>query len=153
MARPEKNNGDVFWSRVSKQPDGCWIWTHNKMSQGYGVFYYKGKLWRAHRLAYFLIKGEIKEWVLHSCDVTSCCNPDHLRDGSPLDNAKDAMDRKRHPMFKKTHCPSGHEYSGRNVYVTKENVRHCRACTKVGMVKLAQKKKRELDEFFNAYSF
>jgi hypothetical protein len=89
-----------FWGLVAKQPDGCWLWTGSKAQPKRGAaprgrFYYLGKTWSAHRLA-FLLHNNVdpgESCVLHSCDVSLCVNPDHLSLGSQQDNVAD-MDRK-----------------------------------------------------------
>lgn len=52
---------------------------------------------KTHRIAYTLTKGPIKpgEFVLHSCDNKACCNPDHLRVGTNIDNIRDRLERNR----------------------------------------------------------
>lgn len=90
-----------FWRSVEKS-DGCWNWKGLKSKKGYGVFCHhagggrKSQI-RAHRIAYTLAKGPIKpnEFVLHSCDNPACCNPDHLRVGTNVDNIRDRLERNR----------------------------------------------------------
>jgi hypothetical protein len=44
----------------------------------------------AHRAAWFLVHGaEPPGHLMHTCDTPACVNPDHLRLGSPRDNAHD----------------------------------------------------------------
>jgi hypothetical protein len=95
-----------FDSRVRKDPGPCWIWT-GWTHAGYGRL----DVWfprrppatrgrrltlKAHHLAWFFEYGE---WptihVLHSCDNPSCVRPDHLRQGTPADNARDKAERGR----------------------------------------------------------
>lgn len=90
-----------FWRSVEKS-DGCWNWKGLKSEKGYGVFSHamgKKKKFRAkaHRIAYTLAKGPIKsgEFILHSCDNPACCNPDHLRVGTNVDNIRDRLERNR----------------------------------------------------------
>ena len=52
----------------------------------------------AHRAAWVLFKGPIPLGlqVLHSCDNSSCVNPDHLWLGTNDDNVVDKMNKGRH---------------------------------------------------------
>lgn len=79
---------------------GCWIFLGTVDSEGYGRLGSggrHGKVVRAHRASYELHHGAIPPGmvVLHACDVTGCCNPDHLRLGSQDDNMKDMVNKKR----------------------------------------------------------
>jgi hypothetical protein len=77
----ERNDEEVFWARVDKKGDNeCWNWT-DTMCVGFGQIYYKGKRWKAHRLAYILTFGNIppRSWVHHTCKNHICCNPQHLK--------------------------------------------------------------------------
>ena len=72
---------------------GCWIWDGCLNPDGYGNVIYKGKIQRAHRVMYELIKGKIPAgiFVLHKCDQPSCVNPDHLFLGTQKDNMADCV--------------------------------------------------------------
>lgn len=89
-----------FESRLSKQPDGCWIWTGTKIPRGYGLFY---PAWRvhiyAHRFAWELAHdASIPSGlhILHTCDNPSCANPAHLVAGTHSDNMQDCVRKGRH---------------------------------------------------------
>ncbi len=86
--------------RIGKQ-DECWPWTKGKSSmdewRAYGVVWFNGKKYKAHRLAYelfnrSLLPGEI---VCHHCDNPPCCNPRHLFAGSHGDNLRDCDSKGR----------------------------------------------------------
>jgi len=72
----------------------CHLWTASKFVQGYGQFRIGGrvggKLYRAHRVAFFIKYGR---WptpqALHRCDVRACVRLDHLFEGADQDNATD----------------------------------------------------------------
>lgn len=68
-----------FWEKV-ETCDTCWIWT-GAVRNGYGAFDWRGKLWRAHRLAYTLRIGEIPDGldIDHTCRQRLCVNPVHLQ--------------------------------------------------------------------------
>ncbi len=75
----------------------CWLWTGACDQDGYGEIYADGRHERTHRLAYVLAHGAIPPgmFVLHSCDVPACVNPDHLRLGTHAENMLDMMARDR----------------------------------------------------------
>jgi hypothetical protein len=77
---------------------GCWLWLGSACTnKGYGRFWFKGGAKASHRAAYELYKGPIPDGlhILHSCGVTSCVNPDHLRPGTNTENHKEKMERGR----------------------------------------------------------
>ena len=87
------NNGvaERFWSKVKKQPNGCWEWQAAKTRLGYGRFAPEGTTVKAHRVSFELCKGPIPDGmhVMHSCDNPPCVNPEHLSLGSNQDNVND----------------------------------------------------------------
>jgi hypothetical protein len=88
-----------FWGnvRIKKKSDACWRWKGQPNANGYGVFSFRGNVYKAHRVAYFLANGRINDdmLILHSCDVRLCCNPKHLYQGDQKRNAADAVERGR----------------------------------------------------------
>lgn len=72
---------------------GCRLWNRYYDRSGYGRVRYQGKTRFAHRVAYQVFVGPIPEGlcVLHSCHTPACINPDHLRVGTPKDNAEDRV--------------------------------------------------------------
>lgn len=89
--------GENFWRYVDRRLSGCWEWLGRRNKQGYGLFKVGSQHFRAHRYAYQLAHGEIPDgkMILHSCDNPPCCNPDHLRPGTALENANDVALRGR----------------------------------------------------------
>lgn len=67
-----------FWSKVDKS-GFCWIWRGTIEVRGYGVIRIDGKIKKAHRIAYELLRGPIpNNWPLdHLCENTLCVNPFH----------------------------------------------------------------------------
>ena len=71
-----------YWSKVEKRRgDSCWLWTGYKQPNGYGLFSLNGKDEYAHRISHELRNGPIENGYVidHTCHVTACCNPAHLR--------------------------------------------------------------------------
>jgi len=88
---------DKYVKRFQKKIDfsgECWLWTAGVSRKGYGEFYYEGKMWLTHRLAYLLANGYLPAPPLvirHKCRSKNCVNPDHLEEGTVEDNNKDKM--------------------------------------------------------------
>ncbi|MEU3432348.1 HNH endonuclease signature motif containing protein [Streptomyces sp. NPDC006863] len=120
-----------FGDRVAKTHEhGCWLWTGPRDRKGYGRW---GKK-LAHRHSWQEANGPIPEgmWILHHCDNPPCVNPAHLYPGTVVENVRDAVIRGRicSPP-RKTHCPKGHELSGRNRLIVKcgrYEAQRCREC-------------------------
>lgn len=58
----------------------CALWGASKDANGYGLFHYKGRMKRAHVVAYELYIDMIpdRHRVVHLCGNSSCVAPDHL---------------------------------------------------------------------------
>lgn len=90
-----------FWQKVSKKDEqSCWEWNAAFMN-GYGWFSVNKSVGPkfAHRVSAFLsglidnINSELH--VLHKCDNTKCCNPNHLFVGTNADNVADKVKKGR----------------------------------------------------------
>ena len=91
----------------------CWLWLgardHARRGEapsargngrggrlgGYGTFSLAGRTQAAHRVAYAIAYGPPVGIVLHQCDTPTCCNPQHMRNGSHSSNLRDAYERGR----------------------------------------------------------
>lgn len=107
---------ELFWTKVDKNgPGGCWIWTASRKPMGYGHMRLRNKDYNAHRVSYEIANGPIPAGmsVMHTCDVTCCVNPAHLKLGTHQANMTDCKEKRRH---------SHGERSNRNK-LTEEQVR------------------------------
>jgi hypothetical protein len=79
-----------FEKRVEPS-DECWLWTGAKTSKGYGYLKVKGKTVMAKRISYEFFVGRLVEGmeICHTCDNPPCVRPDHLWQGTHLQNMHD----------------------------------------------------------------
>lgn len=113
---------------------------------GYGYKWYQGKLWYAHRLAWYLANGEIPKgmYVCHTCDVKACIRPDHLFLGTPSDNQQDAVKKGRRPKrFRKFEgmCQRG-------LHRIEPDQTKCRACKAAADARRHQRNKMRARNVF-----
>lgn len=124
-AKSDADYADRFWSHVQKT-DTCWLWIAAK-NKGYGLYKFRGKQVRAARYSWFLLHGNWPTYTIdHLCKVVACVNPEHLEDVTLRVNRL----RAGSVNALKTHCPKGHPYSGKNLYMNGKR-RNCMACNYV----------------------
>lgn len=115
-ALPEDETAsERFWPKVEKT-DGCWIWK-GSVWHLYGNFFFRGKVWQAHRVSWVLSGRELpaKPLVLdHMCRNKTCVNPDHLRVVTPYQNATENNVGPHAKNAQKTHCKHGHPFTPEN---------------------------------------
>ena len=78
------------------ETDDCILWPYAKFDNGYGAASYKGKQWKAHRLALFLHTGVIPEGMVAAhapiiCHNKACINVRHLRWATLKENTSDRV--------------------------------------------------------------
>lgn len=124
-----------FWSKVQRTENDveCWLWIGKARTKCgyYGRMSYEGgKKWLSHHLAWHFTHGERDNdlWVLHDCGHSLCCNPKHLKLGTPQDNADDrirhASERGEHWWHRRTaNFVSPHKLSHELI----ERIQHLRA--------------------------
>ena len=90
-----------FWAKTKVNPEtGCIEWTGTKLcpqqNANYGRFRTGGKLFLAHRFAWYIKYGvHPDQFVCHSCDIPSCVNVDHMFVASHRENMDDMVAKKR----------------------------------------------------------
>jgi hypothetical protein len=93
--------GFVKWfnQQLIVSENGCMIWTRRKNEKGYGRLRLRnGKMGYANRVALEQKLGRPiahSMLALHSCDNPSCCNPDHLREGTNAENMNERQEKGR----------------------------------------------------------
>lgn len=125
-------------ARIVERGDGCWDWIGTRTSKGYGMARVDGRTTTAHRVVYEALVGPIPpgHHLDHSCRHAGCVNPAHVEPVTPAENRRRQvmLHGTDHYLGAKTHCPAGHAYSGRNlyVYVDRDGQAHrrCLACTR-----------------------
>ncbi len=127
---------------------GCWLWSGAISSHGYGRIFWKGYVYRASRISWFLKYGEMPPDHLdacHHCDTPLCVNPKHIFLGTASDNQIDAITKGR-KKFKRGYgqdwaktrewiarnprklCKRGHPLSGDNLYIDPRGYGNCVMC-------------------------
>ncbi len=123
-----------FWLSVDclSSPFGCWEWIGNKVVQGYGRFYIRGRAHRAHRFAYEKLVGPIPDGLVldHLCRNRACVNPDHLEPVTLGENSLRGFTFVADNAAK-TECPQGHPYDEVNTRINVRGARVCKTCQRV----------------------
>ena len=122
-----------FWEKVENGP-GCWLWIASRDANGYGLFSLRGRLIRAHRVAWILENGGIPSGVqvLHRCDNPQCVRVSHLFLGTNHDNVLDRHSKNRSKnLFKNGHLVNAGEKS-RTAKLTWGDVREIRRLAATG---------------------
>lgn len=99
----EKTQEERFFRYVLKT-ESCWIWKGGLDKEGYGIFNHRTHKIKSHRYSFGRFKEPIKKGLVicHTCDNPKCVNPDHLYQGTQIDNMKDVSIRKRWIRTKKS---------------------------------------------------
>ena len=119
-----------FFQKTIREGE-CLLWTGAKNRKGYGrVANGQRSQAPAHRVAWEIENGPFPSGMLalHSCDIPSCVNPQHIRPGTHQDNVRDREERGRgHRALVGTVCPKGHPITNDNIIIDGVT-RRCRKC-------------------------
>ena len=85
---------------IPEPNSGCWLWIGAIGGRdGRAMIGMYGKVSYASHVSWLLFRCDFplspKDKVLHSCDIPSCVNPDHLWLGSQTDNVRDCKKKGR----------------------------------------------------------
>jgi hypothetical protein len=136
---------EKFLDRYIPEPNtGCWLWIGACTKEGYGRFYSRGSMQPAHRISYEMFVGSIPAGLHldHLCRVHCCVNPDHLE---PVTCRENLMRGETivAANARKTHCPSGHPLSGKNLrIISSTGHRRCLKCDRETDKRVYAAKKR-----------
>lgn len=77
--------------------DTCWLFTGYRRNGKHGAISVHDRPVYVHQLSYAINKGPIPKGVVirHGCDVSNCWRPEHLTDGTQLQNIGDMIERGR----------------------------------------------------------
>lgn len=79
--------------RVEIDNPECMLWPYGQDNKGYGAVFYKGKRYKAHRLARIFFDGienpPSDVFACHKCDNSLCINPRHIYWGDAESNCLD----------------------------------------------------------------
>lgn len=117
---------------VAVEEDGCWEWCGATCGHGkYGAIRTPDGMKYVHRVSYEAFIGDIPDGmqVDHLCRNRTCVNPEHLEAVSHYENMRRGSAWAVNKG--KTHCPSGHPYSGDNLYINPSGGRECRTCKRL----------------------
>lgn len=127
---------DYVTKQESERFNSCWeqkgecrLWKKFLDKDGYGSFYFRKKLRRAHRVAFYIKNGPIAEGMVidHICRNRNCVEPTHLRMVTARQNSLEnslcisAVNRK------KTTCKNGHPFD--KIYTNSKNGKTQRICS------------------------
>lgn len=118
-------------------PKKCWEVTNFKPGdKGYFLIRFAEGRKYLHRLSYQTFKGELikKLLVRHLCNNSLCINPEHLEQGTDLDNNRDTI---KSGNYIKDVCKNGHDLTEHDAFRLAKprreghsNYRVCRKCEK-----------------------
>lgn len=119
--------------------EDCHVWQANKDKDGYGIFYFRRKGRKAHRVSYYMSNGNIPQGMVidHLCRNRSCVNTKHLRCVTVQQNILENSNSVAAINKAKVHCKNGHIFD--KIYGTKKKQRYCSICENIKSKRLQKK--------------
>ena len=121
-----------FLNHIEIAQSHCWEWTAGVDQKGYGLFWFDGRMVRAHRFSFEWFNERLipkDRQIDHLCRNHRCVNPDHLEVVTLAENIARGLTGIHNRQ--KTECAHGHPYIDGNIYYEFSNGkprRHCKIC-------------------------
>jgi hypothetical protein len=127
MSRWPLTAEERFWSKV-QITETCWLWTAC-LCEGYGRFYFDGKVGLAHIFSFRLFGGLVPLGMEldHLCRIRRCVHPKHLEPVTHRENCirgESLFSKNSQKLF----CKRGHPLTPANVYLTVTPYGYGRSC-------------------------
>lgn len=141
------NMTDAEWLRFSGKftvtSTGCWHWNGPLDKDGYGVFYFRKRGRRAHRVGWFAFRGGIPAGLVinHKCGDRGCVNHQHLETVTVRENNLKDSKSPAALNARKTHCKNGHPLD-----LVYGRQRYCSVCESEKRKRLRKQWKAEADQ-------
>jgi len=102
----------VRFTSAYKRSGECKLWKRYLDKDGYGSFFFRRVLRRAHRIAYYFFIGDIPKGMIvdHICRNRNCIEYTHLRLVTPKENSIQNSNSVGAINARKTHCKNGHPF-------------------------------------------
>ena len=103
VIKEEGLNGNAKQIKYRITEEGCWeCISHHLDESGYAKIERNGKATKVHRYVFALKNNGITKGmhILHECDNPQCINPNHLFEGTNLDNIRDKIKKGRQAFTK-----------------------------------------------------
>jgi hypothetical protein len=126
---------DLASKIVANTVTGCWEWIGARDNRGYGNVKIDGRVKKAHRAVYEVVRGPIRAGLEcdHLCRIPWCVNPAHVDVVTHVENVRRGAARWAPGARQraKRRCPRGHAYTKANTYAhPRTRGRWCRQCNR-----------------------
>jgi DNA-directed RNA polymerase subunit M/transcription elongation factor TFIIS len=114
----------AFWRKVDKRDDlSCWSWSGTIDQDGYALLPFRGKLYRANRVALMVtgVNIDSDKYACHRCGNQWCVNPSHIYAGTASQNNNDKIRHGTHRQGSDMHSAKLSEQQVSEIRLSKES--------------------------------